>query len=137
MPFHGVHLKGTRHVRDARQELNDTANIGTFCGTSRHAGMSAGEAGADYISFGPAQASDLGSQEKIELTDLEWWNEMIELPSVVEGGLTLDLAKDLASVADFFPGGETKEWPERASAWLTPNNSGQFPSALSRDREPI
>jgi len=97
----GVHLKGTRHVRDARQELNDTASIGTFCGTSRHAGMSAGEAGADYISFGPASISDLGSQEKVEQADLKWWNEMIELPSVVEGGLTLDLARDLAPVTDF------------------------------------
>jgi len=53
----GVHLKGTKDVRDARKELGDNAIVGTYCGTSRHAGMTAGEIGADYVSFGTLEAA--------------------------------------------------------------------------------
>ena len=35
------------------------AIVGAFCGTSRHDGMTAGEMGADYVSFGPVAAVSL------------------------------------------------------------------------------
>jgi len=97
----GVHLKGTRDVRDARSELGDKAIVGTFCGTSRHAGMTAGEIGADYVSFGPVTANGLGSGETAETGDFEWWHQMIEVPNVAEGGLTPERADNLAPLADF------------------------------------
>ena len=55
----GVHLTaGARSVRATRKELGEDAIVGAFCGNSRHDGMTAGELGADYISFGPAGATD-------------------------------------------------------------------------------
>ena len=57
----GVHLTdGARTVRKARKELGADAIVGAFCGASRHDGMSAAEAGADYVSFGPTGVSALG-----------------------------------------------------------------------------
>jgi thiamine-phosphate pyrophosphorylase len=50
----GVHLTdAARTVRYARKELGAEAIVGAFCGGSRHDGLAAGEAGADYIAFGP------------------------------------------------------------------------------------
>ncbi len=97
----GVHLKGTRDVRDARAELGENATVGTFCGTSRHAAMTAGEIGADYVSFGPVTQTELGSGEIADLGAFSWWHQMIEVPSVAEGNLTPEAAKTLAPCADF------------------------------------
>ena len=99
----GVHLAdGARHVRAARKALGKDAIVGAFCGTSRHDGMTAGEAGADYVGFGPAGVSTLndGSQAAPEL--FEWWSEMIELPVVAEGALDADVISRLAPCTDFF-----------------------------------
>ncbi len=53
----GVHLPdGARSVRKWRKELGEDAIVGAFCGASRHDGMNAGEAGADYVSFRPGGA---------------------------------------------------------------------------------
>ena len=99
----GVHLTdAARSVRDTRKALGDDAIVGAFCGTSRHDGMSAGEAGADYVSFGPVQASALGDGSFAEAALFEWWSEMIEVPVVAEGGLTTDLVRALAGYTDFF-----------------------------------
>ncbi|WP_375227692.1 thiamine phosphate synthase [Roseobacter sp. S98] len=99
----GVHLTdAARSVRDTRKTLGDDAIVGAFCGTSRHDGMSAGEAGADYVSFGPVQASALGDGSFAEAALFEWWSEMIEVPVVAEGGLTTDLVRALAGYTDFF-----------------------------------
>ena len=49
----GVHLTdAARSVRHARKTLGEDAIVGSFCGGSRHDGMGAGEAGADYIRLG-------------------------------------------------------------------------------------
>ncbi|MEL6242942.1 MAG: thiamine phosphate synthase [Pseudomonadota bacterium] len=102
----GVHLTdAARSVRDARKVLGSDAIVGSFCGTSRHDGMNAGEAGADYVSFGPVSGS-LGDGTKADHELFAWWSEMIELPVVAEGGLTPDLIAQLADVTDFFAIGE-------------------------------
>ncbi len=63
----GVHLNdGARSVRQARKDLGDDAIVGAFCRASRHDGISAGEAGADYVAFGPVGASDLGDGSRAE-----------------------------------------------------------------------
>lgn len=103
----GVHLSdGARRLRKTRDDLGADAIIGTYCGASRHDGMNAGEAGADYISFGPAGATGLGdgTQAKVELFD--WWSQMIELPVVAEGALDEAAIKALTPVTDFFAIGE-------------------------------
>jgi thiamine-phosphate pyrophosphorylase len=103
----GVHLAdGARGVRAARKALGPDAIVGAFCGTSRHDGMSAGEAGADYVSFGPAGRTALGTGAQAEREIFEWWSEMIELPVVAEGALDAEAVASLAPVSDFLAFGE-------------------------------
>ena len=98
----GVHLpRGARNIRKLRDELGADAIIGAACGDSRHDGMNAAEAGADYVSFGPLSASSLGDGTVADLDLFSWWSDMIELPVVAEGGLTLDQMAQLAQVTDF------------------------------------
>ncbi len=110
----GVHLQGTRGVREARKALGIEGIVGSFCGTSRHDGITAGEAGADYISFGPVGGAGLGDGVLAETEIFEWWSQMIELPVVAEGGLDSARVRQLAPYADFFAFGEevwTSETP--------------------------
>jgi thiamine-phosphate pyrophosphorylase len=103
----GVHLTdGARSVRMARKELGADAIVGAFCGQLRHDGMSAGEAGADYVSFGPVGTTTLGDGSRAEAELFEWWSEMIEIPVVAEGGLDTDIVRSLAPMTDFFGIGE-------------------------------
>ncbi|GHE00450.1 thiamine-phosphate pyrophosphorylase [Defluviimonas sp. 20V17] len=103
----GVHLPdGARSVRKARKELGEDAIVGAFCGASRHDGINAGEAGADYVSFGPVGASPLGDGSQAPDDLFAWWSEMIEVPVVAEGALTPERVAALAPVTDFFALGE-------------------------------
>ena len=103
----GVHLDdAARSVRSARKELGADAIVGSFCGASSHDGMTAGEAGADYVSFGPAGVSALGDGRQAAADLFAWWSEMIELPVVAEGHLTPDITAELSSITDFFAIGE-------------------------------
>lgn len=103
----GVHLTdAARSVRDARKALGEDAIVGSFCGTSRHDGMAAGEAGADYVSFGPVRPSSLDDGKFAELDIFEWWSEVIEVPVVAEGGLDAEIIAQLAPYTDFFGFGE-------------------------------
>ena len=99
----GVHLDdAARSVRFARKELGAEAIVGSFCGASSHDGLSAGEAGADYVAFGPVGASTLGDGTIAEMDLFQWWSETIEVPVVAEGGLNPDLVRDLTPCTDFF-----------------------------------
>lgn len=103
----GVHLTdGARSVRAARKTLGQDAIVGAFCGASRHDGMNAAEAGADYVCFGPVGETDLGTGTKAESDLFGWWSEMIEVPVVAEGALTEAAIRDLAPITDFFALGE-------------------------------
>ena len=103
----GVHLTdASRSVRTARKALGSDAIVGSFCGHSRHDGMAAGEAGADYVSFGPVTASKLGDGSYAGIDIFEWWSEMIELPVVAEGGLDAARIAQLTPYTDFFGIGE-------------------------------
>lgn len=103
----GVHLgDGSRNLRKARKDLGDDAIVGAFCGASRHDGMNAGEAGADYVSFGPVTQTPLGDGSIAEVELFEWWSQMIEVPVVAEGALDLEIIRKLAPFTDFFGLGE-------------------------------
>ena len=104
----GVHLKdGSRGVRDARKELGIDAIVGAFCGASKHDGMNAAEAGADYVSFGPVTQSNLGTATPADGDLFAWWFEMIEVPLVAEGGFDVETARAVAAHMDFIAlGGE-------------------------------
>lgn len=99
----GVHLTdGSRAVRDTRKALGADAIIGAHCAASRHDGMNAGEAGADYVSFGPVGQSGLGDGTMAEHDLFAWWSQMIEVPIVAEGALDVALIEAFAPVTDFF-----------------------------------
>jgi len=99
----GVHLtNAARSVRQVRKDLGDDAIVGTFCGNSRHDGMTAGELGADYVAFGPVGATALGGGTPAELELFEWWSMMIEVPVVAEGALDTAMVRSLAPHTDFF-----------------------------------
>ncbi|WP_411891915.1 thiamine phosphate synthase [Yoonia sp. SDW83-1] len=99
----GVHLPdGARSVKKVRKDLGPDAIVGSFCGNSRHDGMTAGELGADYVSFGPVGVTPLGDGRQAELELFEWWSLMIEVPVVAEGALDADLIRALAPHTDFF-----------------------------------
>ncbi len=98
----GVHLTdGARAVRKTRDALGKEAIVGTFCGISKHDGMSASEAGADYVSFGPVQSTTLGDGQVADVDLFAWWSEMIEVPVVAEGALDIPTLANLRKVTDF------------------------------------
>ena len=99
----GIHLTdGSRAIRALRKDLGADAIVGSFCGISRHEGMSAGEAGADYVAFGPIGEAGLGLGTQAPRDLFEWWSEMIEVPVIAEGALTHSLVESFAPVTDFF-----------------------------------
>ncbi|MCL4187393.1 MAG: thiamine phosphate synthase [Rhodobacteraceae bacterium] len=103
----GVHLAdGARGVRKARAALGREAIVGAFCGTSRHEGITAAEAGADYVAFGPAGATALGQGGQAGGELFAWWSEMIEVPVVAEGALSAEAVAALSPMADFLAFGE-------------------------------
>lgn len=99
----GIHLTdGARQVRALRKDLGADAIVGSYCGVTRHEGMTAGEAGADYVAFGPIGATDLGNGVQAPFELFDWWTEMIEVPVIAEGALNSDLVESFAQVTDFF-----------------------------------
>lgn len=115
----GVHLTdGARSIRKVRKDLGGDAIIGAYCGTTRHDGISAAEAGADYVGFGPVGQTPLGDGSHAEADLFEWWSEMIEVPVVAEGALTADLVAKLGPITDFFGIGDEIWQKDDASAAL-------------------
>lgn len=86
----GVHLgQSDGSVAEAREALGREAQIGVTCHASRHLGIDAGEAGADYVAFGAFFPSTTKSTEhQAELELLEWWQQIMEVPCVAIGGIT-------------------------------------------------
>ncbi|WP_209424794.1 thiamine phosphate synthase [Pararhodobacter sp. SW119] len=103
----GVHLpERTPGIRKLRETLGKDAIIGAACGASRHEGLSAAEAGADYVAFGPVGDSPLGGGSTVDAELFEWWSQMIEVPVVAEGALTPELVAALAPITDFIALGD-------------------------------
>ncbi len=116
----GVHLlDGARSVRHARKELGSDAIVGAFCGTTRHEGISAAEAGVDYAAFGPIGATPLGDGASVDIDLFQWWSDMIEIPVIAEGALTAELIAQFGPVTDFFAIGEEIWNTDNAAATLT------------------
>jgi thiamine-phosphate pyrophosphorylase len=99
----GVHLTdGARSVRRVRKDLGADAIVGAYCGVTRHDGMNAAEAGADYVAFGPVGETTLGDGSRLDFDVLQWWSEVIEVPVIAEGALTVALVAQYGPVTDFF-----------------------------------
>ena len=104
--FHadGVHIgQDDMPYKQARAAVGRDAIVGVTCHDSRHLAIEAAEAGADYVAFGaffPTTTKDPKAQADIDL--LRWWSELMTVPCVAIGGITVENAAPLIEAgADF------------------------------------
>ncbi|MBU1346391.1 MAG: thiamine phosphate synthase [Alphaproteobacteria bacterium] len=100
----GVHVgQSDASVASARRIVGKSAMIGATCHDSRHLAMEAAEAGADYVAFGAFYpTSTKVTEHRPEPELLTIWQEVMEIPSVAIGGITVDNARPLIDAgADF------------------------------------
>lgn len=100
----GVHVgQEDASYAEARALLGPNAIIGVTCHDSRHLAIEAAEAGADYVAFGAfftTSTKDAKTRAEVEL--LSWWQEMMTVPCVAIGGITVENAGLLVEAgADF------------------------------------
>ena len=99
----GVHVGQEDASYDEARAALPNGIVGVTCHDSRHLAMDAAEAGADYVAFGaffPTRTKEPKTQADIEL--LRWWGEMMVVPCVAIGGITVQNAPALvAAGADF------------------------------------
>ena len=88
----GVHVgQEDASYADAREYLGPDRIIGVTCHNSRHLAIAAAEAGADYVAFGafyPTATKEPKTRAEPDI--LEWWSEMMVVPSVAIGGITVE-----------------------------------------------
>ncbi len=90
----GVHLTEITQLKALRGKLGDLS-IGVACPLERHAAMIAAETGADYVAFDPAPAP----AEALPL--IQWWAEMMTVPSVVQAATPDEATRFTEAGADF------------------------------------
>ncbi len=100
----GVHVgQSDASVAAARRIMGRNAMIGATCHDSRHLAMEASEAGADYVAFGaffPTSTKETAYRPEPEILTI--WQEVMEVPCVAIGGITVDNAAVLVEAgADF------------------------------------
>jgi thiamine-phosphate pyrophosphorylase len=100
----GVHVgQEDASYAEARAVLGPNAIVGVTCHDSRHLAIEAAEAGADYVAFGAfftTSTKDAKTRAEVEL--LSWWQEMMTVPCVAIGGITVENAGPLVEAgADF------------------------------------
>jgi len=87
----------------ARSAVGSNAIVGVSCYDSRHLGVEAAEAGADYVAFGaffPTATKNPPTRADPDI--LRWWNQLVTVPCVAIGGIGIDNCGTLvAAGADF------------------------------------
>lgn len=100
----GVHVgQEDTPYAEARQLLGPDRIVGLTCHDSRHLAMEAAEDGADYVAFGAFFATTTKQpKSSAEVDLLNWWGEIMEVPCVAIGGITIDNCIPLLTAgADF------------------------------------
>ena len=100
----GVHVgQDDTPYAQARKIMGRDAIVGVTCHDSRHLAMVAGEDGADYVAFGAFfETSTKEPKARAEPEILSWWQEMMEIPCVAIGGVTVENCRVLVDAgADF------------------------------------
>jgi len=99
----GVHVGQEDAPYAEARRLLPNGIVGVTAHDSRHLAMEAAEAGADYVAFGaffPTSTKEPKSRAEIEL--LRWWAQMMVVPVVAIGGITIANAPALIEAgADF------------------------------------
>jgi thiamine-phosphate pyrophosphorylase len=121
----GVHIAADEEAyAQARRLLGDDRIVGAECTLSRHAAMTMGELGADYVAFA---GRERGALEEM----IVWWSEVIVIPCVAWDVPDLETARRLAGAgADFVAAGKL--------VWSHPDGPaaamGELVEILSTDR---
>ncbi len=117
----GVHVgQDDMPYAEARRIVGPDRQVGVTCKDSRHLAMEAAEAGADYVAFGAFFTSTTKQvTTPADLDVLTWWSDVMEVPCVAIGGITVENCKPvIAAGADFLAvaGGvwDYKDGPEAA-----------------------
>lgn len=100
----GVHVgQSDAPYENARAILGDDAIVGVTCRNSRHLGLVAGAAGADYVAFGAFfPSATKTAPARAEPAILEWWRYATTVPCVAIGGITAENCGPLVRAgADF------------------------------------
>jgi thiamine-phosphate pyrophosphorylase len=100
----GVHVgQDDASYDEAREMVGRDSIVGVTCHNSRHLSIHAAEAGADYVAFGaffPTATKE--PKERAEIETLRWWSDMMVVPCVAIGGITVENCKPLIEAgADF------------------------------------
>jgi thiamine-phosphate pyrophosphorylase len=99
----GVHIGQEDAPYAEARRLLPGGIVGVTAHDSRHLAMEAAEAGADYVAFGaffPTHTKEPKTSADIDL--LRWWAEMMVVPVVAIGGITVANAPALVEAgADF------------------------------------
>lgn len=100
----GVHIgQEDASYAEARAMVGPNRIVGVTAHDSRHLAIEAAEAGADYVAFGaffPTTTKEAKAHADIEL--LRWWSELMVVPVVAIGGITVLNARPLIEAgADF------------------------------------
>jgi thiamine-phosphate pyrophosphorylase len=100
----GVHIgQDDAPYAEARRLMGKDRMVGVTCHDSRHLAMEAADAGADYVAFGaffPTATKEAIGHPEPEILSI--WQEMMAVPCVAIGGITVDNAASLAAAgADF------------------------------------
>ena len=112
----GVHVgQEDATYAEARAAVGRDRIVGVTCHNSRHLAIEAAEAGADYVAFGaffPTQTKQPKAAAEPEI--LSWWSELMVVPCVAIGGITVEKAPPLVEAgADFLA--------VSAGIWQDPN----------------
>ena len=100
----GVHIgQEDASYAEARRLLGADKIVGVTCHASRDLATDAAQAGADYVAFGaffPTGTKEAKARADPEL--LRWWSEIMTVPCVAIGGITVENCAPLvAAGADF------------------------------------
>ncbi len=100
----GVHIgQEDATYTDARQAVGPQGIVGVTAHNSRHLAIEAAERGADYVAFGAFFATGTKAAKTRAYVDLlEWWSELMVVPVVAIGGITVANCRPLVEAgADF------------------------------------
>jgi thiamine-phosphate pyrophosphorylase len=88
----GVHVgQEDAPYDEARRLVGADAIVGVTCKADRDLAFEAGEAGADYVAFGaffPSTTKQITTPVDTDI--LSWWQELMIIPCVAIGGITVD-----------------------------------------------
>src|SRR5579864_535574 len=111
----GVHIgQDDAPYAEARRIVGHQRIVGVTCHNSRHLAIEAAEAGADYVAFGAFFATSTKqpkSQAEPEL--IQWWAEMMVIPCVAIGGITIENCRPLIEAGVDFLAVSSGVWDYR------------------------